>query len=122
MIKAEYSLNQGASMSASWDNRFNRERAQIFKVLGHPLRLAILDELKNGECCVQDLEVRLGAEQSNISRHLALLRQTGIIVGRKDGLYVYYSLAIPCINNFFNCVNQVITKKVEQNQDLCQME
>jgi ArsR family transcriptional regulator len=109
-------------MSANWNNRLNRERAQIFKVLAHPLRLAILDELKNGECCVQDLEGRLGAEQSNISRHLALLRQTGIIASRKDGLFVYYSLAIPCITNFFNCVNQVITKKVEQNQDLCQME
>ncbi len=100
-------------MENSWDNRLNRERAQIFKALGHPLRLAIMDALENGECCVQDLETRLNAEQSNLSKHLALLKQTGIIDSRKNGLYVYYSLTIPCISNSFNCVNQVLLKKIK---------
>jgi ArsR family transcriptional regulator len=105
-------------MVTSCDTRLNKERAQIFKALGHPLRLAILDELNNGECCVQDLETQLGAEQSNLSRHLALLKQAGIIDCRKEGLFVYYFLMIPCINNFFSCVNQVITKKIEKHQEL----
>ncbi|TCL59744.1 ArsR family transcriptional regulator [Hydrogenispora ethanolica] len=109
-------------MSSSYDSRLNKERAQIFKILGHPLRLAILDELRNGECCVQDLESRLGAEQSNISRHLSLLKQVGIIDCRKEGLFVYYFMAIPCIGNFFNCVNQVIMKRAENSRELCDKE
>lgn len=104
-------------MIAKWDTRLNRERALIFKALGHPLRLAIMDELKTGECCVQDLESRLGAEQSNISRHLALLKQAGIIDCRKEGLYVYYFLAFPCINGFFSCVNQVLLNKFQGERE-----
>ena len=108
-------------MIAKWNTRLNRERALIFKALGHPLRLAIMDELNNKECCVQDLEAALGAEQSNISRHLAVLKQSGIIDCRKEGLYVYYSLAIPCVNSFFSCVNQVLVQKVETDQELSQI-
>lgn len=98
-----------------WETKLNKERAAIFKAMGHPLRLAIIDELRQGECCVQDLVSRLGGEQSNISRHLALLKQTGIIDSRKEGLFVYYFLAIPCISGFFSCVNQVVTQKVQNN-------
>lgn len=108
-------------MNAKWDTRLNRERALVFKALGHPLRLAIMDELNKSECCVQDLETALGAEQSNISRHLALLKQAGIIDCRKEGLFVYYSLAIPCINSFFSCVNEVLTQKIENNQELSEI-
>lgn len=108
-------------MNAKWDTRLNRERALIFKALGHPLRLAIMDELKIKECCVQDLETALGAEQSNISKHLALLKQAGIIDCRKEGLYVYYFLAIPCVGSFFSCVNQVLTKKIETDRELSQI-
>jgi ArsR family transcriptional regulator len=101
-----------------WENKANQERAIIFKALGHPLRLAILDELQKGECCVQDLMEKLGCEQSNLSRHLAVLKQTGIIDCRKDGLYVYYSLAIPCISGIFKCINQVLSKRIETNQEI----
>ncbi|MCL6591833.1 MAG: metalloregulator ArsR/SmtB family transcription factor [Firmicutes bacterium] len=108
-------------MNAKWNTRLNRERAQIFKALGHPLRLAIIDELNIKESCVQELEIALGAEQSNLSRHLAQLKQAGIIDSRKEGLYVYYSLAIPCVNGFFGCVNQVLTKKIETDRELSQI-
>jgi ArsR family transcriptional regulator len=101
-----------------WSNQLNKERANVFKALAHPLRLAIVDELQKGECCVQDLVDRLGCEQSNLSRHLAVLKQAGIVDNEKKGLYVYYYLVIPCISGFFNCVNQVLTKKGQQNQCL----
>lgn len=105
-------------MTNQWDNKINKERANIFKALAHTLRLAILDELQKGECCVQDLVEKLGCEQSNLSRHLSILKQAGIIDSRKDGLYVYYCLAIPCIGGFFKCVNQVLTEKFEANREL----
>ena len=108
-------------MNPKWDTRINRERALIFKALGHPLRLAIIDELKTRECCVHELETALGAEQSNLSKHLALLKQTGIIDSRKEGLFVFYSLVIPCVNSFFSCVNQVLTKKLEADRELSQI-
>jgi ArsR family transcriptional regulator len=103
-----------------WDTKLNHERAKVFKALAHSLRLAIVDELQKGECCVLDLEQRLGCEQSNLSRHLAVLKAAGIVDSEKKGLYVYYSLVIPCINGFFKCVNQVLTKKAEENQGLIQ--
>jgi len=105
-------------MMSAWETRFNQERALIFKALGHPLRLAILDELQNGDFCVQDLMQRLNCEQSNLSRHLAVLKQAGIVDSQKQGMFVYYSLTIPCINGFFNCVNQVLKKKSEVNQSV----
>ncbi|HYH03588.1 MAG TPA: metalloregulator ArsR/SmtB family transcription factor [Bacillota bacterium] len=102
-----------------WETQLNKERAIIFKALAHTLRLAIVDELQKGECCVQDLVQRLGCEQSNLSRHLAVLKRAGIVDCEKKGLFVYYSLVIPCINGFFSCVNQVLSKRVQEKRGSC---
>jgi DNA-binding transcriptional ArsR family regulator len=67
-------------------------KAEFFKALAHPLRIAILDSLRNGEIGVNELCARLGVEQSTLSQQLAVLRSRNIVVGRKDGLNVYYSV------------------------------
>lgn len=82
-------------------------RAGIIKAMAHPSRLFIVDELARGERCVCELTEMIGADISTVSKHLAILRKAGIVVDRKEGLQVYYTLKTPCILNFFACVESV---------------
>jgi DNA-binding transcriptional ArsR family regulator len=69
-----------------------RFKAEFFKALAHPLRIAILDSLRDGEAGVNELSERLGVEQATLSQQLAVLRSRNIVAGRKEGLNVYYSV------------------------------
>jgi DNA-binding transcriptional ArsR family regulator len=69
-----------------------RFKAEFFKALAHPLRIAILDRLRGGACTVNDLSATLGVEQSSVSQQLAVLRGRDIVSGRKEGLNVFYSV------------------------------
>lgn len=96
--------------------------ARIMKAVAQPIRLAILDTLRDGERCVQDIAKAVSAERSNVSRHLAVLTSAGLLSSRKDGLLVYYQLRTPCILNVFSCVRGVIEADLEANrQALCCM-
>jgi ArsR family transcriptional regulator, arsenate/arsenite/antimonite-responsive transcriptional repressor len=66
---------------------------QTFKALADATRLRILGLLRAGEICVCDIHGSLGLPQPTVSRHLAYLRRTGLVEGRKDGLWVHYRLA-----------------------------
>ena len=65
-------------------------QVQIFKVLTHPARLAILEILRDGEHCVCHMEAHLGFRQAYISQQLSVLREAGIIQDRRDGWNIYY--------------------------------
>ncbi len=67
--------------------------AERFKVLAEPARLRILSCLREGEMVVTDLVAQTGLGQANVSKHLQLLHAVGFVARRKDGLFVYYSLA-----------------------------
>jgi ArsR family transcriptional regulator len=67
--------------------------AQRFKVLAEPMRLKILHALWDGECTVSEVITSIGALQANISKHLGLLQQAGLVTRRKEGLRVYYRIA-----------------------------
>ena len=75
--------------------RAYRVQADLFRILSHPARLAILSILKDGEQCVCHIEAMLGLRQSCISQHLMVLREAGLVVDRRDGWNVYYRLARP---------------------------
>lgn len=66
-------------------------QADFFKALGHPTRLQIIELLREGEKCVCEIVPALQLEQSNVSRHLAILKKEGILVSEKRGLKVIYS-------------------------------
>jgi ArsR family transcriptional regulator len=83
-------------------------RAQVLKALAHPSRLMLVDVLASGERCVGDLTRLLGAEPSTISKHLAVLRAVGLVEDRKQGLQVFYRLRVPCIMQFFGCIEAVL--------------
>ncbi len=84
-------------------------RATVFKALGHPSRLAIVDALANGELCVCELNEMIEADMSTVSRHLGVLRNVGILSSEKRGNQVFYRLECPCITSFYGCVESVIS-------------
>ena len=90
-------------------------KAEIIQAAGHPIRLAIIEFLKDGEQCVYDIATHVGAQRSNVSRHLAVMLNAGIVDCRKDGLKVIYSLRTPCILNFLSCVTDVLRHQVRAN-------
>uniref|UniRef100_A0A831UBX6 ArsR family transcriptional regulator n=1 Tax=Geobacter metallireducens TaxID=28232 RepID=A0A831UBX6_GEOME len=71
------------------------EEAEIFKVLGHPVRLKIVAGLCTRECNVKHIWECLGLPQATVSQHLALLKNKGIIEGKRDGVEVHYSVVHP---------------------------
>lgn len=71
------------------------EEAEILKVLGHPVRLKIVAGLCTNECNVKKIWECLELPQATVSQHLALLKNKGIIAGKRDGAEVYYSVVHP---------------------------
>lgn len=86
-------------------------QAQVITAMAHPIRLAIVDLLKDGEVCVCEIADRISVERSNTSRHLALMFKAGVVKTRKEGLQVFYSLQMPCMLNLLECA----TKTLEHN-------
>jgi DNA-binding transcriptional ArsR family regulator len=67
--------------------------ARRFRVLGEPMRIRLLDHLREGEATVGDLSQVLESSQQNVSKHLAVLTDAGVLARRKDGNHVYYRIA-----------------------------
>ena len=89
-------------------------RSQIMKALAHPARLLIVDELSKQQRCVNDLTEMIGADMSTVSRHLAVLKNAGIIQDKRQGAQVFYSLSIPCVMDFFACTEKVLESRLEK--------
>lgn len=86
-----------------------RERALVFKSLGHPARLAIVDRLAAGECCVCELLEMEGLPKLSgptLSQHLLVLKNAGVVADEKRGQRVYYRLAMPCVAKISICVKE----------------
>lgn len=77
-------------------------QAELFKLLGHPVRLQILDALRRSPECVCHLQAMLQKPQPYISQQLRVLREAGIIADAKDGLNVYYHLVDPKTATYLN--------------------
>ncbi|MFW6190748.1 MAG: ArsR/SmtB family transcription factor [Candidatus Bipolaricaulota bacterium] len=89
-------------------------RAEIAKALSHPIRLKMVDILaREGDKCVRELTESVELSQSSISKHLKTLKSSGIVSSHKEGVKTYYSLGTPCVNNFFNCMDEVIRENLQ---------
>ena len=93
-------------------------RARIIKSMAHPTRLFVVDELSRGERCVCELTEMVGADMSTVSKHLAILKNAGIIRDEKRGSQVYYTLRCPCVLTFFECVESVIKTSTDEHAEL----
>lgn len=76
-------------------SRMFEQEAEILKVLGHPIRLKIVAGLCTQECNVKHIWECLGLPQATVSQHLALLKNKGIIEGKRDGVEVFYTVVHP---------------------------
>ena len=93
-------------METNKTKKFER-RAAIAGALAHPMRLQILDFLqRHGTTCVCRLVEAFGCKQPIMSKHLATLKNVGLLNVQKEGLKVFYSLKTPCIMNFFECADK----------------
>jgi ArsR family transcriptional regulator len=88
-----------------------RQQAKILRVMANESRLLILDRLSKGECTAGELTRLVGADQTTVSKHLAVLRAHGIVEDRREGTSVVYRLLTPCVTNFFSCASQVLRER-----------
>jgi ArsR family transcriptional regulator len=73
-------------------NQLRAYKASVFQALAHPTRIAIVEMLREGELSAGAMQEQLGIEQANLSQHLAILRSRQIVLNRKEGNQVFYSL------------------------------
>ena len=93
-------------------------RAAIIKAMAHPTRLFMVEELSRGERCVCELTEMVGADVSTVSKHLSVLKNVGIVQDDKRGSQVFYSLLVPCVLNFFSCVESVLESQAKAQAKL----
>lgn len=91
-------------------------KADFLKCLAHPVRLAVIEQLKDGERSVGQMVQALGVEQSGLSKHLALLRQAGIVSSRQEKVTVYYSLRDKDIFRVLKPISEILRKKLQESQ------
>lgn len=84
-----------------------KDRATVFKAMGHPSRMLILESLAEGPKYVGELTELVGSDISTVSKHLSVLRSAGVVTDEARGRAVYYSLRCDCIASFMRCVDEL---------------
>ena len=93
-------------------------KADFLKALAHPARLQVIEYLKNGEASVGKLVQALGIEQSSLSRHLATLRDLGVLEARQEKTNVYYNLHDHDIFKVLRPIAELLRKKLRRSEKL----
>jgi DNA-binding transcriptional ArsR family regulator len=91
-------------------------KAEFFRVLGHPVRVRILELLRDGERTVGDLQLQLQMDSSGTSQHLGALRKQGVLDSRREGTSVYYSVRDPRIFQLLEVSRQILNTSLSQSQ------
>jgi len=95
-------------MKSNKDIEFFSRQAEIFKALAQESRLRMVHHLGRKDLTVGELTVLVGLDPSTVSRHLGVLKNSGIVDSRRDGKSVVCRLTMPCVLNFFTCANDVL--------------
>lgn len=93
-------------------------KAKVLKALAHPTRLWMAEQLADGERCVCEFVEAIDADYSTISKHLAILKQAGIVEDDKRGKQVFYRLKVPCVLKFMTCIEAVIRSEAKEQAAL----
>ncbi len=93
-------------------------KAQVFQALAHPTRIAVVEALRDGEMSAGALQAHLQVEQANLSQHLAVLRARQIVVSRKAGNQVYYSLRDPVLIQVLDLLKQYFNAHLSETAAL----
>lgn len=89
-------------------------KANIFKALGHPTRLWIVEQLADGEKCVCEFVEAVDVDFSTISKHLSVLRNAGIVNMDKRGKQIFYRLTLPCLLNSLSCIDTLLNHQIQK--------
>ena len=92
--------------------------AEACKSFGHPKRLFIIDSLRKKELTVSELARITEMDISNLSQHLNILKEKGLLKPRREGTSVFYSLAHPNIIQAYDLIAEVLTKRIKENQTI----
>lgn len=95
-------------------------KAEFFKTLAHPLRLAILDHLRQGSHTVTELQNKLQVDQSSLSQQLGKLRQQNLIHARKEGTTTHYQVEDPDIYAFLDLARNIYQRQIHRNNQILQ--
>ena len=91
-------------------------RCRIIKAMSHPVRLMIVEVLREGESSFSKINELFESDKSTISKHLLVLKEAGIVSSKRSGADMIYKLEVPCITDFFGCVTAVIENNVRRQQ------
>ena len=100
------------------DSPLHRYKAEFFKTLGHPLRLAILDALMEGSLSVTALQAVTEADQSMLSQHLARLRNMNFVTARRDGTTVFYHVHDQEVYKFLDMARTIYGRQLKRSEDI----
>ena len=95
---------------------FAQVKAEIFRSLGHPTRLLIVEALAERPRCVCELMKLVPGAQPTTSRHLDVLRRAGVVRRYKEGVKMIYELALPCLLRAMPCVTQALRQRFADKQ------
>src|SRR6266571_9173884 len=93
-------------------------KANLFRVLGHPARVRILELLREGERSVGALQAELGLDSGGTSQHLAALRRIGLVASRRDGTTVYYRVEDDGVFELLAAGRDIITRQLKGQQSI----
>jgi len=88
----------------------NLHRVRIFKALAHPVRIQILEFLREGPLTVTEITTRTSVSISSVSKHLTQMRNAGILEVDRKGLFQHYRLTCECFANLLSCADEFIRK------------
>ncbi len=93
-------------------------KAELFRTLGHPVRVRVLQLLREGERTVGALQAALDLDTSATSQQLSALRKQGLVVGRRDGTSVHYRLKDERVLDLLETARQILSANLEENRSL----
>jgi ArsR family transcriptional regulator len=93
-------------------------KAALFRVLGHPARVRILELLRDGERSVGQLQAELELDSGSTSQHLAALRRVGVVESRRDGTSVLYRVEDPRVSQLLDAGKEIVVRQLESQQEL----
>src|SRR3990172_8815461 len=97
------------------ESRLYIYHAEMCKVFSHPKRLHIINALRQEELSVTELSRRTGTAMSNLSQHLAMMRERGILASRKEGNVVYYRVADPKLIQAFDLLREILLEQIQDD-------
>ncbi|MGH2717921.1 MAG: ArsR/SmtB family transcription factor [Actinomycetota bacterium] len=99
-------------------SEIERLKADLFKSLAHPLRVQVVEVLTEGERSVADLITRTGAEASQLSQQLRVLRTAGVLVSRREASSVYYRIRDPRTLHLLATAKEILATSLTESRDL----